>query len=486
MAEPSRRSVVASSLGCTALVVVLVVGYGCSAGDDDSSSGPAGPTRLTSCQGPPPGQRVDITFVHTEPADAQSGQRAQRIAGYVADFEAEHPDIHVEVVPSHDGPDALLSSWRRLTPGERPDLAMLPQQASGRLIDSGQTVAPGGCIRQVAPDMLRSINAAWSAGGVLQAVPFAVSTPVLLYNRRVFTAAHLDPDRPPATLDDLRLDSLKIVQSHAGRAGFVFDSGPESGASWTLEQLPARGGEVALDPTNGRHGPATSVAWRDDAAFDQLDWLARMYQSRLAVSVGRNRSGLDDLLEASDPEALIGMSFHTCGALGQVFTLLDGGGFPQVDLGVAPLPRPDAGPRFDEGHGSLPGGSALWLAAGKSEAETAATWELAAYLASPRVQADWAAATGHVPISPTAAEQPVVAARWRRHPEMRVAYDVLADQGTTPAELGPRAGPLPEIHELEAQALDRVVEGSDPAEALTAAADDADRLLEAYAASRPG
>jgi sn-glycerol 3-phosphate transport system substrate-binding protein len=338
----------------------------------------------------------------------------------------------------------------------------------------------------VANDMLPAINRAWSAGGVLQAMPFAVSTPVLLYNRRVFTAAGLDPNRPPDTLGELRTDATKMVQSGAAAYGFVFDTGPESGASWMLEQLSARAGQVALAPDNGRSSPATSVTWQEGTALDNVVWLDKMVEGRWAVSVGRNPGGLDDLFKAADPNALIGMGFHTCGALGQVFDMLDAGLFPQVDLGVAPLPRPDDDLYARQGHGSLPGGSALWLAAGKSEAETAAAWELAEYLASPLVQADWAAATGLVPISSSAARSPVLAARWEEHPEMRVAYTVLAAQGHTSAALGPRAGPLPEIHELEAEALDLVTGGSDPAEALTVAADDADELLKAYAESRPG
>jgi sn-glycerol 3-phosphate transport system substrate-binding protein len=486
MAEPSRRSVVASSLGCTALVVVLVVG--CSRNADDPPPDPPGPTKLASCEGPPQGQKVTITFAHPERDDPDApNERADRIAGYVAEFEAAHPDIHVDLVPYPDGADALLGRWRRQAPAERPDLVMLPQQASGRLIDSGQTVAPGGCSHTVAKDMLPAINRAWSAGGVLQAMPFAVSTPVLLFNRRVFTAAALDPDSPPETLGELRTDAIKMVQSGAAAHGFVFDTGPESGASWMLEQLSARAGHVALAPDNGRGRPATSVTWREGTALENLDWLDKMVDNRWAVSVGRNPGGLEDLYKAAlDPDSLIGMGFHTCGALGQVFDMLDAGLFPHVDLGVAPLPRPDDDLYARRGHGSLPGGSALWLAAGKSEAETAAAWQLAAYLGSAPVQADWAAATGVVPISSSAARSPVLKARWEQHPEMRVAYTVLAEQAETPAALGPRAGPLPEIHALEAEALDLVVGGSDPAEALTVAADDADKLLQAYADSRPG
>jgi sn-glycerol 3-phosphate transport system substrate-binding protein len=468
-------------MGCTALVVVLVVGGGCTSGDGSSSAdaAPVGPAELDpTCAGPPPGEPVDITFAH-----AEGGPRADRIADYVEAFERENPGVHVDVVPVGDGNGAVLEDWRRQSPADRPELMLQPQTANARLIDSGQTVAPGGCIRQVAPDMLDAISRAWSAGGVLQAVPFAVSTPVLLYDRRIFRRAGLDPDRPPTTLDDLRGAAFRAWSSGAADHGLLFDTGPESGASWILEQIPARAGQVAYEPQNGRHGTATSVTWRSGLALGTLEWLAEGTRDGWATSVGQHP--LDSLRRALDPATSVAMTFSTCGALGEIYDLLDRDATPDIELDVARLPRPDEGPAFGQGHGSLPGGSALWIAGGKSEAETAAAWALARHLASPEVQADWAVATGSVPISPTAARRPEVRRRWTEHPGMRVAYDVLAEQGRSPEELGPLVGPLGEVHEIEAWAVDEVVRGTEPVDALMVAADDADRLLQAYDRSRP-
>jgi sn-glycerol 3-phosphate transport system substrate-binding protein len=478
MAEPSRRSVVASSLGCTALVVVLIVG--CSGSDDDPTPDPPGPTKLASCEGPPPGQRVTITLAHAE-GDARGGL----IEGYVDRFEAMYPDISVEIQPTSEGSGNLMADWRRSTPAERPDVTLLPQEDSGRLIGTGQTVAPGGCIRQVARDMLPVINAAWSWDGVLQAVPFAVSTPVLYYNRKLFTAARLDPDDPPSTLGELQMDAFKMVSAGVADYGLVFDTGPESGGGSMVDQITAETGAVSLTPDNGRRRPAASVAWRTGPAAEYVEWLAKMTDEHLALSIGRNKDGTEDLLRAADPNSPIAMAFHTCGALGDVIDALPAIGGPDVDLGIAPLPTLGSG--LEPGQGSLPGGSALWLASGKSEAETAAAWKLASFLASPEIQAEWTAATGYVPISPASARLEPLATRWREHREMRVAYDVLADQKeATPVELGPLAGPLPEIHEVLAHAVEDVTgEGIDPSAALAAAAADADRLLAAYNSSKP-
>jgi ABC-type glycerol-3-phosphate transport system substrate-binding protein len=100
-----------------------------------------------------------------------------------------------------------------------------------RLADSGQTIAPGDCLRQALPDVLPSVAAAWSVDGVVRAVPFAVSTPVLVYDRPMFAAAGLDPERPPATLPEVRAAAEQLVDRGVAPTGLVFGTGASGGGS---------------------------------------------------------------------------------------------------------------------------------------------------------------------------------------------------------------------------------------------------------------
>jgi sn-glycerol 3-phosphate transport system substrate-binding protein len=217
-----------------------------------------------------------------------------------------------------------------------------------------------------------------------------------------------------------------------------------------------------------------TAKWADGPAVEHLRWLRGMVADGFARSVGSNAQGLDDLTSLfADPPAAA-MTLHTSGALGE---LEDARGRPgtrsrDLDLGVAALPGP--------GDGSLPGGVALWLSAGKPDDETQAAWALEAYLGSAPVQAQWAAATGYVPISRRAADTELLRSTWRAHPELAVAYRALAHQGTSAAELGMSVGPEQEVEQLLAGAVTSAALGADPTEALTTAAADADRLLTAY------
>lgn len=460
------------------LVAALALGACSGSGDrprPPSSSVPAPRPRLVrtlaSCAGPSSDEAVTIRLAHVE-----TDLRGELLAKLVAQFERVHPNIDVVVKEGGNGWEVLLDQWQEQTPADRAGLVMLPQQVSRRMADSGLTIAPDDCLREAVPDMLPAIEATWTLDGVLHAVPFAVSTPVFLYNRHVFEAGGLDPDDPPTTLAEMREVSEILVEAGVVRAGLVFDTGAESGASWFVEQWGAQLGELSLTQSNGRDGRPESVAWLDGSAVEHYRWIQEMHAAGLALSVGRNATGRQDLLEAIEPGELIAMTVHTCGSLGEVLDALVNFPLDYLDLAVAPFVGP--------GQGSVPGGSAFWITSGKPSVETAAAWQLASYLASAPVQAQWGT-TGYVPISQTATTLEPLRSRWAEQPELAIAYDELARHGTEPVDLPPSAGPLPEIHKLLATALDDVLAGADPAAVLEVAADDARRLLAAYNTGAP-
>ncbi|MGH9213951.1 MAG: extracellular solute-binding protein [Acidimicrobiales bacterium] len=370
----------------------------------------------------------------------------------------------------------LLTRWRDAGPGARPALALLPQQLTQRLADSGQTVAPGRCLAEAIPDVVPSIAATWSVDGVAQAMPFEVSTPVLFYNRRLFEAAGLDPEAPPTDMASMRAVSERLVATGAAKHGLVVDNNRGGVTTWIVEQWNAQAGAPTLAPDNGYGSLPRRAAWRDGPAVDAFAWLHGMIEDQLAVLID-NDNGVRDLLEAADPDEPIGMTFHTCASLGELIDVLASSeDFAYVDLDVAALPGP--------GTGSLPGGDALWMANGLTDAEMTAAWALEMWLTSPEVQARWAAGTGYVPVTQAAATLEPLRQRWLDHPEMAVAYEAVLGMGTRPTDLGMQAGPEQEIGGALAMAFQRVREGISVEEALDEAADITDALLEAYAGTR--
>ena len=203
------------------------------------------------------------------------------------------------------------------------------------------------------------------------------------------------------------------MSSGAATYGIALDHGIDSGGGWFLTQWFAKAGELFADEENGRAGRADEVLFDSQAGVDQLGFLQSLVADGLAVDVGPNAGGQDTLLKMADPNAPAAMSINSSAALGSVLSVLESGGvegFTTEDLGVAPMPGPGGS------EGILVGGAALWLVEGKDDAETAAAWDYITYLTSPEAQAEWAAATGYVPVRTESLETEPLASKYQQDP----------------------------------------------------------------------
>jgi sn-glycerol 3-phosphate transport system substrate-binding protein len=112
-----------------------------------------------------------------------------------------------------------------------------------------------------------------------------------------------------------------------------------------------------------------------------------------------------------------------------------------------------------------------------SDEEKAATWDFASWLTLSEQQAAWHIGTGYIPIAPSAAEHPDVVALWSERPGFRVAFDQLASSEGPP---GPVLGGYPGFREAVTQGLERVADGTDPAESLATADAEATQAIQDY------
>jgi sn-glycerol 3-phosphate transport system substrate-binding protein len=402
---------------------------------------------------------------------ALDGPRAALLQTLATDFE-QQSGIEVKLVDTHGG-DLLLDDWRHASAKARPTLALAPEDSIQLLADSGTVLPIDDCLeRATGPGLLPVVKQTYTTAGRVWALPVAVSTPVLYFNRRAFEAAGLDPDHPPANADELRSASRQIVSARAATYGLAVDTGAEAGGSWFVEQWLSQRDMDSLSPANGHTKSARHVTWSTGPSVSTLRWLSQLVDDKLAVSVGTNPGGSDDLLRLVATTSSAAMALHTSSATGQALDLVSSGAYPTVDLGVAPLPGP--------GRGGLVGGAGLVMSAHKPASEVAAGWAFAAFLASPAVQARWAAGSGYVPPSSESIALNPLATVWAMRPQMEVAYQQLADLPASSARAGPVAGPLRTIREQLAAATTKTLQGTDPAAALRDAARASNGLLNDY------
>ncbi|MDD2561835.1 MAG: extracellular solute-binding protein, partial [Eubacteriales bacterium] len=149
-----------------------------------------------------------------------------------------------------------------------------------------------------------------------------------------------------------------------------------------------------------------------------------------------------------------------------------GGAF---ELGAGFYPRVNA----QASDGATVSGSCVVMFDKQDEARKAAAWELVKYLASPEVQAEFAAATGYVPVNTAAQEMAEYKALVAGTPQYAVAGEQLA---ITPADMksvtvGPAKDFYYAIQDNIAMMLD---EGLSVAETVEMMADDLQGLLYQY------
>ncbi|MEM8619430.1 MAG: extracellular solute-binding protein [Actinomycetota bacterium] len=375
--------------------------------------------------------------------------------------------VALEKTGSYGATLALLAD----TPAaDRPNAVLVDHRGIQDLALSGLVVPPGACDVD-SGSLLPVIEATYTLNGELLALPYNVSTPVLVFDETRFAAAGLDPANPPLTLDELSSASAQIVETGVAPHGLVAWDGY---GPWFITQFNSRRGELSARPDNGRSGElTTSVDFGRPEVVESFEWLVDEVDSGRAVWIGGNASGVDDLFRLVADEDNAVMTLNTSGALGDLERLLTSGAFPGTELGAGPLPGP--------GTGALVGGGAWWLIEQPDPADVGATMEFLSWLNAPEQHAEFAAFTGFSPITSAELEQPVLVDAWAEHPERRIAYDQLVD---LPADI-PRAGPVwgagDDINRVMHESMTAVVEGTPAVDQLNRASERVTALLDAYA-----
>lgn len=407
---------------------------------------------------------------------ALNGDIVNYLQVLVGQFEAEHPGIEVEIEKIISGYPGTIDEFVATPDDELPDILIGTNQTARLQADSGRFIPVGECTGGATPDnltdLLPVIARTFTVDGVLWAAPFNTSAPLMLYDRKRWTRAGLDPDDPPADFDELEKAIRQLRDSGEAPIGALLY---DRSAMWFLDQPAARTDRLLAEPANGRDGLDIERFVFDTP--DGIEILARLRDLNnegYIRWIGVNESGIDDLSQMVHPVEPAGITFNTSAVLGDIMRLLDAGGIPDVEVGAASFPGPGAG--------STAGGGAWWLHDRGDPIQAGAAWTVIDWFSRPELIADIAAYTGYVPTTRRAAQHPITQARWAEYPVFRVAYDQLAAVPDSAAGAGLQAGPLVEVYRnLEIAALAAINDGRDPADELRQAEQRSLEIVQIYA-----
>lgn len=417
---------------------------------------------------------VNITFWH-----AMTNENEKVLQALTDTYNGKQAKVKVTLV-NQTGYEANIDAYRTASKADRPAVVQMPEYVLQQITDSKAIIPVQSCIdaeKYVMTDYVERDVAFYTVSGALQTMPFNVSDPVLFYNKAMFTKAGLDPNKPPATVQELHDAASKLVSTGTAKFGIAFDSGFDGGGGWFIEQWRAKAGQLTIDNDNGRTARATKVTFNDQPTADLMTQLQSMVKDGSAINVG-SADHFENLLKMADQQEPAGMTIASSGALSSVLSVIAGGGvkgLTPTDLGIAPMP----GPSGDGG--VLPGGASLWLTKDKSAEEIAAAWDFTKYLTSPEAQATWAAGSGYLPVRKSAVDQAELKDRYTSQPIYKVGYDSLLAGAVNAATTGPVSGPQRQIRQAMAKAVQSVFDGADVKTALSTAESESNALLADYA-----
>lgn len=458
------RTKLAGALVATALVLTSCGG----GGDDDSANGDDASGDLAACPVDALADAtapVEITFWHT-----MSRTNAEALQQLVTQYNGSQTKVKVNLV-NNTGYDDQQDKYRAgLSTGDLPDVVLHQDIYLQQLIDTETVLPAQPCMDATdfaADDFTPRTLEYYSLDGVQWGLPFNLSNPVMYYDRHAFTTAGLDPDQPPTTFSELR-DAAEKIKAAGYTTGMSLKVD-----SWQFEQLLAQQDQVFADNGNGREKRATAAAFDTDAGREIFEFYGGMVADGLATPNPRNGpSQFDNIIGIGTKHHA--MTFDTSAALGTITEVLGSGQYPDVEIGVAPLPG-----RTADG-GIVVGGAALFISA-TDPAKQAAAWDFMTYLTSPESQATWAAATGYIPVRSSSTELPVLTQRWTESPGFKVAYDQLVDGADTTATAGAVIGDYEGARAAVEEAQDKMfLDNGAPDDALSNAAIAATTAIEAY------
>lgn len=422
---------------------------------------PAQPQSTQAAQEPTTaaaGAAVPITFWH-----AMSGSREEVIKGIADRFNASQTQY--QVTPEYTGSYAetltkALAAYRSGTP---PTIVQVYEVGTRTMLDSG-AVVPVHTLNKGEvdwADVVQPILKYYSVDNNLYCMPFNSSTAMLYYNKDMFVAAGLDPEKAPTTWAEVEDYSKKIMDAGAATGGFSM-----GWPAWIMEQMFATHNQVLANQDNGRAGLATEIYLNSEFGVEVLTEWQRMAQEKILVYGGREYSANDPFLAKQFP-----FLFQSTSSLGGILKSAE------FEVGTAFLPRFDG---YEAGN-SVVGGGCLWLMDKATPEQQAGSWEFFKFINSEEETIAWHKGTGYFPATNTAYEKLKADGWFEEEPNHATAFNQILGGADTPASRGVLLGNFVQIRDIVGAAIEEaVVNNVDPKEALDKATGEANQVLKDY------
>ena len=388
---------------------------------------------------------------------AVGGPLTKIVDGMVADFMKQNPDIEVKAIYAGNYNDARIKALAALKSGQPAQLSvmfsidlyeLIEQDAIVAFDDVVQTDEEKAWLKSFYPTLMQN----GTTGGKTWGIPFQRSTIVMYYNKDAFKAAGLDPEKAPASWDELVAAGKKLTKSDGSQWGMMI---PSTGYPyWMFGALSMQNDQVLMNSA----GNETNFA--APATVEALQFWKDLGSKHKVMPEGTIEWGT---LRKNFLEGKTAIMWHSTGNLTTVKKKA------AFDFGVAMLPA-------NKRRGTPTGGGNFYIFKKTTPEERSASMKLIKFMTSPAQSANWSMQTGYMGISQAAYDTSELQDYVKGFPYAAVARDQLnfATAELSTYETG-------RVRKSLDDAIQAALTGSkSPEEALKEAQATADRLLKPY------
>ncbi|MBT0727355.1 sn-glycerol-3-phosphate ABC transporter substrate-binding protein UgpB [Rosenbergiella australiborealis] len=408
---------------------------------------------------------VDIPFWHS-----MEGELGTEVDSLAQRFNQTHTQYHITPVYKGNYSQSLASGIAAIRAGHPPAILQVYEVGTATMMASHAIIPVWELFQETnihldEQQFVPSIASYYSDAktGKIVAEPFNSSTPVLYFNKDAFKRAGLDPNKAPATWQELEADAQALKKSGQTCS---YSSGWQG---WIqLEEFSAWNGLPVATANNGFDGTDTRLLFNGPLQVQHIEQLARMKQDGTFSYLGRT----DEPTKA--------FSAGDCAMItASSGSLADIKHSAKFNYGVAPMPYQQG--VKDAPQNAMIGGASLWVMKGQTPDVYKGVAEFLRFLSQPDIAAEWHQKTGYLPITTAAYQLTEKQGFYSQNPGADIAIKQMLNKAPLPYTKGLRLGNMPQIRTIVDEELESVWTGKKTAQAaLDSAVERGDQQLQRF------
>lgn len=396
-------------------------------------------------------------------------------------FNQSQTDYHVRAIYKGDYHDVLTSTVAAYRAGRPPQLVHVFEVGTQTMLSPQGIIIPVETLFKRAGlsfdlnSFFEPIRRYYSLNGVLQALPFNSSVPVLYVNQTLLKTPL--PDAKILSFETLQ--SVLDAQTSPLRCGLT-----TTWPAWTqIESFLARHSALFAVPDNGFTEQPARTRFNTPALVEHVTRLLA-WEKQGWFHYGGRRSDANALFTGSVCAMMIDTSGSLLSYYKQFGDALQVYGYPYWETLLSSETAGTLSSSENASHtlGPTPiGGAAIWAIEGFDATTEKGMALFLQFMLDPAFLADWHQQTGYLPITKAAYTQTRDAGYYASHPLAQRVVEQFIAQPQTPYPAGPRLPALMQIREYNDQTLEAIWSGQiSPQKGLATANDVANHLIKRF------